>query len=66
MTFNQAIEFFAVHGNVSQQCDRLVEEIPTKAQLLTVAEYATKVRGQSREIAMEAANLLIKHFNISS
>jgi predicted XRE-type DNA-binding protein len=55
MTYDEALEFFAEHGNVAHDIDRLRNTVPTRQQLMEAVGYAVDVKGQPKELAQEAA-----------
>jgi hypothetical protein len=65
MTLQQAVEFFAQHGNVWPDPLRLKAEKPTLSQLETAARNAI-AQGQSEQLANEAKEVIIRCMRIST
>lgn len=61
MTFEQAIDFFREHGNVTQDRDRLIREKPTSQKLLNAVEYAVLAKQQPVRRAAEAMLAIVEH-----
>lgn len=61
MTFDQAIDFFREHGNVTQDRARLAREKPTSQKLLNAVEYAVQTKGQPVRLAAEAMLVIVEH-----
>lgn len=62
MTYNEALQFFAEHGGVSSDTERLDSSQPSERQMQSACDHAINVKHQPKALVEQAKQAIMEYY----